>query len=96
MAVMDFSRRNYCRTCSALYNKGQRSSMAFEASQKRENKHVASRLKQRFFRHTPNTLLARQIAARMVFEKLDIAAMSETRHNELFAAYKAGLAGQPL
>ena len=44
----------------------------------------------------PIVLLSRYFAGRTVFEKLDISAMSETRHNELFAAYKAGLAGQPL
>ena len=42
-----------------------------------------------FFRHMPNALLARYFAARSVFGQFDFAAMSETRHDELFAAWLA-------
>lgn len=42
-----------------------------------------------FFRHTPNALLARFFRGRGVFASLDFAAMSETRHDELFAAWLA-------
>lgn len=42
-----------------------------------------------FFRQMPNALLARYFAARIVFGEFDFAAMSETRHDELFAAWLA-------
>ncbi len=42
-----------------------------------------------FFRHMPNALLARYFAARAVFGEFDFAAMSETRHDDLFAAWLA-------
>ena len=42
-----------------------------------------------FFRHMPNALLARYFAARSVFGGFDFAAMSETRHDDLFAAWLA-------
>ena len=42
-----------------------------------------------FFRHMPNALLGRYFAARGVFAEFDFAAMSETRHDELFAAWLA-------
>lgn len=42
-----------------------------------------------FFRHMPNALLARYFAGRTVFSEFDFAAMSETRHDELFAAWLA-------
>jgi hypothetical protein len=42
-----------------------------------------------FFRHTPNARLARYFATRKVFAEFDFAAMSETRHDELFAAWLA-------
>jgi hypothetical protein len=42
-----------------------------------------------FFRQMPNALLARYFAARAVFGEFDFAAMSETRHDELFAAWLA-------
>ena len=38
------------------------------------------------FRQMPNALLARYFAARAVFGEFDFAAMSETRHDDLFAA----------
>jgi hypothetical protein len=37
----------------------------------------------------PNALLARYFAGRAVFGEFDFAAMSETRHDELFAAWLA-------
>ncbi len=42
-----------------------------------------------FFRHMPNALLARYFAGRAVFGEFDFVAMSETRHDELFAAWLA-------
>ncbi len=42
-----------------------------------------------FFRHMPNALLARYFAGRAVFAEFDFVAMSETRHDELFAAWLA-------
>ncbi|NMM08707.1 MAG: hypothetical protein HHJ16_00310 [Polaromonas sp.] len=42
-----------------------------------------------FFRHMPNVLLARYFAGRAVFGEFDFAAMSETRHDGLFAAWLA-------
>jgi hypothetical protein len=42
-----------------------------------------------FFRHMPNALLARYFAGHAVFCEFDFAAMSETRHDELFAAWLA-------
>ena len=42
-----------------------------------------------FFRQMPNALLGRYFAARTVFGEFDFAAMSETRHDELFAAWLA-------
>jgi hypothetical protein len=42
-----------------------------------------------FFRHMPNALLARYFAGRAVFGEFAFAAMSETRHDELFAAWLA-------
>lgn len=42
-----------------------------------------------FFRHMPNALLARYFAGRAVFGEFDFAAMSETRHDELFTAWLA-------
>ena len=42
-----------------------------------------------FFRQMPNALLARFFAERTVFGELDFAAMSETRHDALFAAWLA-------
>ena len=42
-----------------------------------------------FFRQMPNALLARYFAGRGVFGELDFAAMSETRHKELFDAWLA-------
>ena len=42
-----------------------------------------------FFRQMPNALLARYFVARSVFGEFDFAAMSETRHDELFAAWLA-------
>jgi hypothetical protein len=42
-----------------------------------------------FFRHMPNALLARYFAARAVFGEFDFDAMSETRHDALFAAWLA-------
>jgi len=42
-----------------------------------------------FFRQMPNALLCRYFAARAVFGEFDFAAMSETRHDELFAAWLA-------
>ncbi len=39
-----------------------------------------------FFRQMPNALLARYFAGRAVFGEFDFATMSETRHDELFAA----------
>lgn len=42
-----------------------------------------------FFRQMPNALLARYFAGRAVFGEFDLAAMSETRHDELFAAWLA-------
>ena len=42
-----------------------------------------------FFRHMPNALLARYFAARTLFGEFDFAAMSETRHDDLFAAWLA-------
>lgn len=42
-----------------------------------------------FFRQMPNALLARYFAGRAVFGEFDFAAMSETRHEELFAAWLA-------
>ena len=42
-----------------------------------------------FFRQMPNALLARYFAARTVLGEFDFAAMSETRHDELFAAWLA-------
>jgi hypothetical protein len=40
-----------------------------------------------FFRQMPNALLARYFAGRAVFGGLDFASMSETRHDDLFAAW---------
>ena len=40
-----------------------------------------------FFRHMPNVLLARYFSGRAVFGEFDFAAMSETRHDDLFAAW---------
>lgn len=42
-----------------------------------------------FFRHMPNALLARYFAASEVFGEFDFAAMPETRHDALFAAWLA-------
>lgn len=42
-----------------------------------------------FFRQMPNALLARYFAGRAVFSEFDFAAMSETRHDELFDAWLA-------
>ncbi|MFZ2220469.1 MAG: hypothetical protein WAV85_17560 [Rhodoferax sp.] len=42
-----------------------------------------------FFRQMPNALLARYFAGRAVFGEFDFAAMSETRHDDLFAAWLA-------
>jgi hypothetical protein len=42
-----------------------------------------------FFRQMPNALLARYFAGQTVFGELDFAAMSETRHDKLFAAWLA-------
>lgn len=42
-----------------------------------------------FFRHMPNALLGRYFAAREVFGEFDFAAMPETRHDALFAAWLA-------
>ena len=42
-----------------------------------------------FFRQMPNALLARYFAGRAVLGELDFAAMSETRHDELFVAWLA-------
>ncbi len=42
-----------------------------------------------FFRHMPNALLARYFQGKGVFGALDFAATSETRHDELFAAWLA-------
>ena len=42
-----------------------------------------------FFRQMPNALLARYFAGRAVFGGLDFASMSETRHDDLFAAWLA-------
>jgi len=42
-----------------------------------------------FFRQMPNALLARYFAGRTVFGEFDFATMSETRHDELFAAWLA-------
>ena len=42
-----------------------------------------------FFRQMPNALLARYFAGRAVFGEFDFAAMSETRHDELFDAWLA-------
>ncbi|MFN5350136.1 MAG: hypothetical protein ACK5A0_11440 [Polaromonas sp.] len=42
-----------------------------------------------FFRQMPNALLARYFAGRAVFGEFDFSAMSETRHDELFAAWLA-------
>lgn len=42
-----------------------------------------------FFRQMPNALLARCFAGRAVFGQFDFAAMSETRHDELFATWLA-------
>ena len=42
-----------------------------------------------FFRQMPNASLARYFAARAVFGEFDFASMSETRHDELFAAWLA-------
>ena len=42
-----------------------------------------------FLRHMPNALLARYFAGHAVFSEFDFAAMSETRHDELFAAWLA-------
>lgn len=39
-----------------------------------------------FFRQMPNALLARYFAGHAVFGEFDFAAMSETRHDDLFAA----------
>ena len=41
------------------------------------------------FRQMPNALLARYFAGRTVFGEFDFAAMSETRYDELFAAWLA-------
>ena len=51
--------------------------------------HGTSLPDQSFFRHTPNTLLAQYFTARKVFGEFDFVAMSETRHDELFAAWLA-------
>ncbi len=40
-----------------------------------------------FFRQMPNALLARYFATRGVFGEFDFAAMPETRHDALFAAW---------
>ncbi|MEI8324053.1 MAG: hypothetical protein WCH44_01605 [Betaproteobacteria bacterium] len=42
-----------------------------------------------FFRQMPNALLARYFAGRAVFGEFDFVAMSETRHDDLFAAWLA-------
>jgi hypothetical protein len=42
-----------------------------------------------FFRQMPNALLVRYFAARGVFDEFDFVAMSETRHDDLFAAWLA-------
>lgn len=42
-----------------------------------------------FFRQMPNALLARYFAWRLVFGEFDFVSMSETRHDELFAAWLA-------
>ena len=42
-----------------------------------------------FFRHMPNALPSRYFQGKAVFGELEFAAMSETRHDELFAAWRA-------
>ena len=42
-----------------------------------------------FFRQMPNAMLARYFAGRTVFGELDFATMSETRHDDFFAAWLA-------
>ena len=42
-----------------------------------------------FFRHMPSALLARYFAGSTVFGEFDFVAMSDTRHDELFAAWLA-------
>jgi len=42
-----------------------------------------------FFRQMPNNLLARYFTGRSVFGEFDFAAMSETRHDDLFTAWLA-------